>query len=61
MLVVPLNVPLHDFRKYRRLWTNRNPDEIRLLIRQVDNIGCVVLFFDRYTIMWTLLYKSSCF
>jgi len=57
MLFVPLSMPLPEFRKYGRLRTKRDPDEVWLLIRQVDNIGRVVLFFDRHTIMGTLLYK----
>src|SRR5215470_8028622 len=42
-------MPLPEFQKYRRLRTKRDPDEVWLLIRRVDNIGCVVLFCDCIT------------
>jgi hypothetical protein len=54
----PLSVPLPHLEKYRRICTDHKPHEFRL-ITEMDDIAIVVLFFDRHTILWAFLDKSS--
>jgi hypothetical protein len=54
----PARVPLAQFQKEWRFWTNHNPYEFRF-IAEMNDVRLVVLFFDRDAIIRAFVDKSS--